>query len=140
LLTLSIVITMDRNEFRARVGLRIAICISRDDLDVTPSRWANKRKRDGSLVAGTQGNGLGRWWMGNRCVFAFYWWCRPLTGSEATMFLSLWASMPAPSFCWPHRPSPASTISLGDLPPGSQGAVPSQVGRMFSRYRCCDNQ
>jgi hypothetical protein len=55
---INIVITtsLDRNEFRARVGLRIALCISWDDLDVAPSRWAYKRKRDGSLVAGTQGN------------------------------------------------------------------------------------
>ena len=101
LLTLSTVITtsLDRNEFRARVGLRIAFCISWDDLDVVPSQWAYKRNRVGSLEAGTQGNGLGPWWMGNRCVFAFYWWCRPLTGSGATMFLSLWASTPTASFC-----------------------------------------
>ena len=77
------------------------------------------------------GNRLGPWWMGgNRCEFAFYyWWCRPGSdSSEVTIFLSLWALMPAASLCWPHRPSLASTNSLGGLPPRSQGAVLSQVG------------
>jgi hypothetical protein len=48
---INIVITtsLDRNEFWARVGLRIALCISWDNLDVVPSRWAYKRKRDGSF-------------------------------------------------------------------------------------------
>lgn len=139
IINVAITTSLDRNKFQARVGLRIALCISRATWMSRP-RWAYKRKRDGSLVAGAQGNVSGPWWMGNRCEFAFYWWCHPLTGSEATMFLSLWASMPTASFCRPHRPSPASMISLGDLPPGSQGAVPSQVGRTFSCDRRRDNR
>jgi hypothetical protein len=41
---INIVITtsLDRNKFQACVGLRIALCISWDNLDVVPSQWAYK--------------------------------------------------------------------------------------------------
>jgi hypothetical protein len=115
-------------------------CLQNSQDNPAPFVWTSRRKWAWLLESSTAGCDDGGWgWVQPVQVRGRFYsgWRSLLTGSDATIFLSLvllWTSMPRRVvLVGLHRPFRNEELLPSSPPPGSQGAAPAQVDEVPSR-------